>query len=265
MHYYTFNIADYRKDTGHLSTLEHGIYRQLLDWYYLEEVPIPKETQTVIRRLRLGSDSDIQSLQNVLSDFFVLQDDGYHQLRCDDQIEKYHDKSEVNKVNGKLGGRPKKTQSVILANPTQSESKANKTLTNNHKPITNNQEDTSICPPDGEPEAKDSLPVCQHKAVMDLYHQHLPTLRRVEVWNETRKGYLKQRWREVAADIGQSRPATQEAVLEWWAGFFQHINKSKFLTGKVNSKDGRAFVADLEWIIKPSNFAKIIEGKYHGT
>jgi hypothetical protein len=24
-------------------------------------------------------------------------------------------------------------------------------------------------------------------------------------------------------------------------------------------------VADLEWIIKPSNFAKIIEGKYHGT
>ena len=265
MHYYTFNIADYRKDTGHLSTLEHGIYRQLLDWYYLEEVPIPKETQTVIRRLRLGSDSDIQSLQNVLSDFFVLRDDGYHQLRCDDQIEKYHDKSEVNKVNGKLGGRPKKTQSVILANPTQSESKANETLTNNHKPITTNQVNTSICPPDGEPEAKDGLPVCQHKAVMDLYHQHLPTLRRVEVWNETRKGYLKQRWREVAIDIGQSRPATQEAMLEWWAGFFQHINKSKFLTGKVNSKDGRAFVADLEWIIKPSNFAKIIEGKYHGT
>ena len=127
------------------------------------------------------------------------------------------------------------------------------------------RETESICPPDGEPEAKDGLPVCQHKAVMDLYHQHLPTLRRVEVWNETRKGYLKQRWREVAADIGQSRPATQEAILEWWAGFFRHINKSKFLTGKVNSKDGRAFVADLEWIIKPSNFAKIIEGKYHGT
>jgi hypothetical protein len=37
------------------------------------------------------------------------------------------------------------------------------------------------------------------------------------------------------------------------------------LTGKVNSKDGRAFVADLEWILKPSNFAKIVEGKYHGS
>ena len=37
MHYYKFNIADYRKDTGHLSTIEHGIYRQLIDWYYLDE------------------------------------------------------------------------------------------------------------------------------------------------------------------------------------------------------------------------------------
>ena len=56
MHYYKFNIADYRKDTGHLSTLEHGIYRQLIDWQYLDEKPIPLETQVVSRRLRLGSD-----------------------------------------------------------------------------------------------------------------------------------------------------------------------------------------------------------------
>ena len=48
MHYYKFNIADYRKDTGHLSTIEHGIYRQLIDWYYLDEQPIPEETQVVI-------------------------------------------------------------------------------------------------------------------------------------------------------------------------------------------------------------------------
>lgn len=146
MHYYTFNIADYRKDTGHLTTLEHGIYRQLLDWYYLEEVPIPKETQTVIRRLRLGSESDMQALQNVLNDFFVLQDDGYHQLRCDDQIERYHDKAEVNKVNGKLGGRPKKTQTVIFGNPNESGPKGNQEpITNNQKP---KRESAIASPPD---------------------------------------------------------------------------------------------------------------------
>ena len=121
-------------------------------------------------------------------------------------------------------------------------------------------ETENICPPDGE--LVDGLPDCDHKKVIELYHQHLPTLRKVEVWNAARQGYLRQRWREVAADMEQP---SRDGMLNWWSGFFQHIGKSKFLTGKVNSRDGRAFAADLEWIIKPSNFAKIIEGKYHGT
>lgn len=259
MHYYTFNVGDYRKDTGHLTTLEHGIYRQLLDWYYLDETPIPKETQTVIRRLRLGSDSDIQSLKNVLNDFFVLQDDGYHQGHCDVVIAKYHENADKNKVNGKLGGRPKKTQSVILGNPTETE------LKGNHQPITINQEpDISICPPSGEPEDQ-KLPNCDHQSVVDLYHKHLPTLRRVEVWNDTRKGYLRQRWREVASELAEKQEVKADDVLIWFAEFFEHIATSRFLTGRVNDKSGRSFAADLEWILKPSNFAKIVEGKYHGA
>jgi hypothetical protein len=120
-----------------------------------------------------------------------------------------------------------------------------------------------ICPPAGEPEAK--IPACNHQAVINLYHQHLPTLRKVEVWNTARQGYLRQRWREVAAEISATEHVTSEAILNWWEGFFRHVGKSNFLTGKVNSKDGRAFLADLEWVIKPSNFAKIIEGKYHAN
>jgi hypothetical protein len=70
----------------------------------------------------------------------------------------------------------------------------------------------------------------------------------------------------VAAELAAEKKTIGGAdVLGWWADFFQHIGKSKFLTGKVNSRDGRAFVADLEWILRPSNFAKIIEGKYHGV
>jgi hypothetical protein len=109
------------------------------------------------------------------------------------------------------------------------------------------------------------LPDCQHQAVKDLYHLHLPTLRKVEVWNAARQGYLRQRWREVATELAQTKPIDSNDVLSWWAEFFKHIGQSKFLVGKVNSKDGRAFTADLEWILKPSNFAKIVEGKYHGT
>jgi uncharacterized protein YdaU (DUF1376 family) len=256
MHYYRHHIGDFLKDTGHLSNEQMGIYLRMLWKYYLDEKPLLDDCEGIA----FGMRSDEKTVRLILRHFFVLAEDGWRHKRCDQEIAEYHDKSQ----------KAKNSASARWNNPSAMRTHTGRNadaplLDANHKPITNNQEEEYICPPDGEPEAKDGLPVCQHKAVMDLYHQHLPTLRRVEVWNETRKGYLKQRWREVAIDIGQSRPATQEAVLEWWSGFFQHINKSKFLTGKVNSKDGRAFVADLEWIIKPSNFAKIIEGKYHGT
>ena len=139
MHYYKFNIADYRKDTGHLSTIEHGIYRQLIDWYYLDEQPIPEETQVVIRRLRLGSD-EVIFLQNVLSDFFVLGKTGYTHKRIEVEIRDYSEQAEKNKNNGKLGGRPKKTQVVISGLPDESQNNPNhKPLTTNHKPIEKNK------------------------------------------------------------------------------------------------------------------------------
>ena len=134
MHYYQFNIADYRKDTQHLSPIEHYIYRELMDWYYLDESPIPKETQQVLRRLRLVSENN-QDLKNVLEEFFVEADSGWKHERIDREIAKYQSKAETARVNGSKGGRPKKpkkTQPVNLANPEKTGSKAN------HKPITNN-------------------------------------------------------------------------------------------------------------------------------
>ena len=136
MHYYSHNIADYRKDTGHLTPVEHFIYRSLIDWYYLDEKPIPLETQTVMRRLSLGPEM-LPDLDNILTDFFTEADDGYHQKRIDMEIREYNLKAVVNRANGKLGGRPKKTQSVNSGNPNETEGKGNhKPLTINHKPLT---------------------------------------------------------------------------------------------------------------------------------
>jgi hypothetical protein len=51
--------------------------------------------------------------------------------------------------------------------------------------------------------------------------------------------------------------------VEWWEQLFTYIAKSPFLTGAVQSHDRTPFQIDLEWIVNPSNFVKIIEGKYH--
>ena len=143
MHYYQFNIADYRKDTTHLSRLEHGIYRDLIDWYYLDESPIPLETQSVMRRLRLVSDEEAKALENVLSDFFFLAD-GWRHRRIDLDIVEYHAMAEKNKANGRLGGRPKKTHSVSDGLPNESQNNPNQEpLTNNQEPV---KEKTSRAP-----------------------------------------------------------------------------------------------------------------------
>lgn len=162
MYYYKFNIADWHLATSHLSLEEEAIYFKLINYYYDTETPIPKETQTVIRRLRLGSYSE--TVQVILSEFFVLCEDGWHHKRCDDEIHAYHLKAEKNQIVGKLGGRPKKnkdldnnpqeTQTVLKRNPQE-------TLTKNHKPLTNNHINT----PDGVSESifKDYLEVRKAK------------------------------------------------------------------------------------------------------
>lgn len=144
MNYYSHHIGDYRRDTMYLSLLEHGVYRQLLDMYYLSERPIPLETEVVFRRLRADTEQERQAVEFVLSEFFQkdeTEDGGWRHRRCDAEIEAYQAKAERARSNGKLGGRPSKTKAVSSGNQKQSEKKAN------HKPITNNQEpiETTSC------------------------------------------------------------------------------------------------------------------------
>jgi len=255
MHFYQFHIGDYKSHTHHLSPMEDLAYRRLLDHYYLHEVPIKQ--RDIARQIGLRDLE--QEVLTVLDEFFVSTENGFINPRADEEINKYRKFSE----DGKKGAAKrwhKDTNGEAISPPN-----ATPIATNNQEPITNNQINTYICPPDGEPEPSKKLPECDHKAVIELYHQNLPTMRRVEVWNETRAGYLRQRWREVAAELAQEKNITASDVLAWWGEFFKSVGNSKFLTGRVNSKDGRAFVADLEWILKPSNFAKIVEGKYHGN
>lgn len=94
------------------------------------------------------------------------------------------------------------------------------------------------------------IPVQQ---IVELYHQLLPMLPPVRKLTKQREGYIKQRWRE--GDLPD---------LEVWEKYFGYVSQSKFLTGGIEGRDGKPpFRADLEWITKPANYAKIFEGKYH--
>lgn len=117
-------------------------------------------------------------------------------------------------------------------------------------------------PADAEPDPPPkgyAVPDCPHQAIVDAYHEVLPTLRRVEVWNDSRAGLLRSRWREVCS----AERYTQEQGVAWFRDYFGTVAQSEFLTGRARPKPGAPpFQADLEWLIGPKNFAKVIEGKY---
>jgi hypothetical protein len=101
------------------------------------------------------------------------------------------------------------------------------------------------------PSASDPVP---YNKILDLYHQTLPDHPKVRVLTPARKSSIKQRHIQ-----------DMERSLEEWESYFCLVGRSEFLTGKAPPSNGRrVFMADLEWICKQGNFAKIYEGKYHG-
>lgn len=98
----------------------------------------------------------------------------------------------------------------------------------------------------------EGIPPCPRERIVALYHETLPMCPRIRVWNGTRAASLRQRWREMPA-------------LDEWQAYFDRVRGSPFLTGLTPPRNGSSsFVADLEWLIKPTNFAKVIEGRYDG-
>lgn len=148
MHYFQFNISDYRSATGHLTNDEDLAYRRLLDMYYDTENKIPLDTQWVARRLRM----DTKTVEAVLNDMFVRHEDGWFNARCQDVIQQYHAMAEKNRANGRLGGRKKNPTANPMGNDSQPIVKAtiNQELETINQELKGKKTTSVVCPPDVE-------------------------------------------------------------------------------------------------------------------
>ncbi len=104
------------------------------------------------------------------------------------------------------------------------------------------------------------VPSCPHEDIAKAYAELLPTLPQVAVMSDVRKGHMTARWREICAD----GKLTKEQGLAWFRDFFAVVAKSPFLTGngKPSRDTGRVWAADFDWLMLPTNFVKVVEGRY---
>lgn len=69
--WYPFYVGDYIRKTAHLSLLEHGAYRFLLDHYYATGNPITADKTKLYRICRARTPSERRAVDLVVGEFFV--------------------------------------------------------------------------------------------------------------------------------------------------------------------------------------------------
>jgi len=248
MHYYQHHIGDFIKATARLTDGQSMAYLRLLWMYYDTEKPLKPD----IKVLAFQIGATIEETELLLDSFFWLAESGWHHTRCDQEIADYRAFLEKKSNAGRASAERRKNNSSTGDEQVFNSSSTDVQLTNNHKPLTTNQENTEptvlvVSPSEKTP----SAPIAE---IVDLYNSRLPMLPRVTVVSDSRKRLVAARWRDVVSADKLDR----ERGLEFFDWFFVHVGKSKFLTGR--SKDWKA---NFEFLFTASKFPRIVEGAYH--
>ena len=222
MHYYQFNIGDYQSHTSHLSETEDLVYRRLLDWYYLHEIPIPLDVAEVSRQIRMRSHTE--SIAIVLQEYFERTDDGWIHHRANKEIAKAGDKSEKASASAKARWSKKDANAL----PTQSDSNA----THNTLHITQDTEHKT---------QKKATVVATPVGVSDSVWQEFKSLRKAKKAPITQRAIDK--ISEEANSAGWTlEKALEECIVRGWQAF-----KAEWVAKKTNPAD------NIRLTVPPSN------------
>ena len=216
MHFYKFHIGDYMSHTRHLSHYEDLAYRRLLDFYFLHEQPIKHRDAA----RHIGMRDHEEDVLTVLNEFFLSTENGFINVRADKEIAEFRkpqavsafgafirDNPSLKLVANKedyvlhyLSGSINEYISTLRTNDVQTmgtSSGDDAPLTNNHKPLTNNQEKKTL----GKRLASDS---CLTKEWEDFCVEQRPELNPAKTFDQ-----FKDYWTSVAGQKG--------VKLDWFA------------------------------------------------
>lgn len=152
MNYYEHHLGDYAEATAHLSFVEDAAYSRLIRKYYASEKPIPAEIKAAQRLIGARTKEEKEAVETILEEFFELREDGWHNMRCDDEIARYQDKQAKAKRSAEARWNKQPTHSDGNANAspdamrTHSEGSAPRARSSPQSPDTSHQTPESTQP-----------------------------------------------------------------------------------------------------------------------
>lgn len=169
------------------------------------------------------------------------------QAQMDRDAEKYAETIKKRSEAGKMGGRPtkakgdgEKAKKASAFSEKQSEAKKGDTVTVTETVTDTDTEIDNPLPPKGGQQQ----PV-PYARIVELYHTictSYPTLRAIE---GNREKLIAARWKKYR-------------TLDAFRELFEKAEASDFLKGD----NDRGWTADFDWLIRPTNMSKVLEGKY---
>ena len=132
---YQHHINDWRASTAHLTLLQRGVYREMIDWYYATNGKLLADHKKISRLIGAESRQEKDAIKFIMVNFFCSNPAGFlQQNRCETELLKIKNKSEKASKSAKI-----KHLASANAERTQSERTANQ------EPITNSYEsDTRV-------------------------------------------------------------------------------------------------------------------------
>jgi len=248
--------SDFLADIGHLGNTELGIYWRLLLVYYRDGKPLPFDVDKLRRLAMAFTPEEFRCVDAVVSEFFALTNEAdgsrvWRHHRADREIVKATSAHEKKSAAARATNEKRWKDAQRVAEQVAKRSLSDSLSDGEPEP----EPEPEVIPSHASHvvETGPVSPDCPHAEILKLWAQHLPMARQPEDWTQTRQTLLRTRWRE--------KPNRQN--LEWWARFFAYVAESPFLTGRTHTRDRAPFLLSLDWLLKQSNFLKVIEGAYH--
>ena len=266
-------IGAYLADTQHLSRDEHGAYLLLLMAYWRAREPLLDDDKRLAAIVK-ATPAEWRRLRPVLAEFFTIDGGTWRQKRADAEIAIADTRKAkaTAKAQAAAGARwkqsPSDAPSIAPSTPQALHEECptpspvlyeNKETTEGTTSLLVDQAENGQA--DKPPGKGYAVPDCPYDAIVAAYATALPTLPQPTVVNESRRTAIRARWREVCG----TEKFDREKGVDWFLWFFDHASKSAFLTGNgtPNRATGRVWMADFDWLLNPTNFARVIDGRYH--
>ena len=250
MNFYKRWIGDYRSKTARLTPVEHGVYNILLDEHYATEEPLPREKTELFQIVGARTPADEAAVDKVLTRYWIEAETGWTNARAMEEMAAFREKS-----TKASGAAHKRWDSERNAN-------ASADAAETHMPAIATSQNLEATSQELETKANGQEPDLRGEGARERAGppEKADCRKAMDIWNSmAKRNGLAQ-----AQHLSARRMRLFKAMLaecggmEGWQAACEKVEASAFLLGE----NPRSWRADLDFVLKPNSFTKLMEGSY---